>query len=209
MTATKANKIDEITEQLEQGVKNVFESAEYKAYLEFVSKFYDYSINNVFLIFMQMPAATHVAGFKAWQDKFKRHVKKGEKGIKILAPCPHKVKKEVEDENGNKAEKEIQYTTYRALDCSTIDIVERKIGRKRFDIMCDDEGLFKDPQKISAIDNLGRPMLVGNLMFFNNDGAGNLTELSDNDISYIMKRIIHMYTHQYPKGYKMLTQCEY
>lgn len=98
---------------------------------------------------------------------------------------------------------------YRTLDCSTIDIVERKIGRKRFDIMCDDEGLFRDPQKISAIDNLGRPMLVGNLMFFNNDGKGNLTELSDNDISYIMKRIIHMYTHQYPKGYKMLTQCEY
>lgn len=77
---------------------------------------------------------------------------------------------------------------YRTLDCSTIDIVERKIGRKRFDIMCDDEGLFRDPQKISAIDNLGRPMLVGNLMFFNNDGKGNLTELSDNDISYIMNR---------------------
>ena len=68
MTATKTNKIDEITEQLEQGVKNVFESAEYKAYLEFVSKFYDYSINNVFLIFMQMPTATHVAGFKAWPN---------------------------------------------------------------------------------------------------------------------------------------------
>ena len=120
MAATKTNKIDEITEQLEQGVKNVFESAEYKAYLELVSKFYDYSINNVFLIFMQMPTATHVAGFKAWQDKFKRHVKKGEKGIKILAPCPHKVKKEVEDENGNKTEKEIQYTTYRAV--SVFDI---------------------------------------------------------------------------------------
>ena len=98
---------------------------------------------------------------------------------------------------------------YRALDCTTIDIVERKIGRKRYDIMCDDEGLFRDPQKISAIDNLGRPMLVGNLMFFNNDGSGNLTDLSDNDIRYIMQRIIYMYTHQYPKGYKMLTQCEY
>ena len=112
--------IKEITEKLEQGVKDVFEGAEYKAYLDFMSKFYDYSVNNTILIFMQKPEASLVAGYKAWQTKFKRQVRKGEKGITILAPCPHKFKKEVEDEDGNKVEKEIQYTTFRAI--SVFDI---------------------------------------------------------------------------------------
>lgn len=107
-------KIKEITEQLEQGVKEVYESDKYKDYLNFVSKFYDYSVNNIILIMMQKPDASLVAGYKAWQTKFKRQVRRGEKGITILAPCPHKFKKEVEDENGNVTEKEVQYTTFRA-----------------------------------------------------------------------------------------------
>lgn len=98
---------------------------------------------------------------------------------------------------------------YDRLDCTCIDIVQRKIGRKWFDVMCDDEGLFRDPQKISAIDNYGRPMLVGSLMFFHNDGEGNLVGLSDEDIKYIKDRIVIMCTHKYIKGYPMLTQCKY
>ena len=109
-----AKDIKEITEQLEKGVKDVFESDNYKAYLDFMSKFYNYSVNNCILIWMQKPEASLVAGYKAWQTKFKRQVKKGEKGITILAPCPHKFKKEVQNENGDLEEKEIQYLSFRA-----------------------------------------------------------------------------------------------
>ena len=98
---------------------------------------------------------------------------------------------------------------YKALDCSCIDIVERKIGGKWFDIMCDDEGLFREGHKISAINDMGEPMLVGNLLFFHNDGAGNLTGLEEADVVHIMKYIQKMYTRNHPEGYKMLTQCEY
>lgn len=119
-TATKNNNIDEITEKLEQGVKDVFGSEKYKAYLAFVSKFYDYSANNCLLIWMQKPDASLVAGYKAWQEKFKRQVKKGEKGIKILAPMPKKFTKKVKDEDGNEVEKEIKYTAFRAI--SVFDI---------------------------------------------------------------------------------------
>lgn len=112
--------IKEITEKLEEGVKNVFEGAEYKAYLDFMSKFYNYSVNNTILIFSQMPTASLVAGFQTWKKKFNRYVKKGEKGIFILAPIPHKFKKVVEDEDGNESEKEINYTTFRAV--SVFDI---------------------------------------------------------------------------------------
>lgn len=98
---------------------------------------------------------------------------------------------------------------YRVLDCTTIDIVERRIGGKWFDVMCDDEGLFREPQKISAINDFGSPMLVGNLMFFHNDGEGNLVGLDDADIEHLKKYIQTMYTHKFPKGYPMLTQCEY
>ena len=109
-----AKDIKEITEQLEQGVKDVFDSARYKAYLDFMGKFYNYSVNNSILIWMQKPEASLVAGYQTWIKKFKRQVRKGEKGITILAPCPHKFKKEVEDENGNVTEKEIQYTSFKA-----------------------------------------------------------------------------------------------
>lgn len=115
-----ARDIKEITEQLEKGVKEVYESEKYKAYLDFMGKFYDYSVNNIILILMQKPDASLVAGYQSWKNKFNRQVKKGEKGITIIAPCPHKYKKEVEDENGNVTEKEINFTTYRA--CTVFDI---------------------------------------------------------------------------------------
>lgn len=105
------NDIKEITEQLEKGVKDVFESDKYKDYLKFMSKFYNYSVNNILLIMMQKPEASLVAGYKAWQTKFKRQVRKGEKGITILAPCPHKTTKE--DEDGN--QREIQWMSFRAV----------------------------------------------------------------------------------------------
>ena len=93
---TEKQKVQEITEKLEQGIKELFESEKYKTYLNTMSKFHNYSFNNTMLIAMQKPDATLVAGFKAWQKNFDRHVKKGEKGIRILAPAPYKIKEEHE-----------------------------------------------------------------------------------------------------------------
>ena len=91
-----AERMKEITDRLEAGIQALFESEQYKAYLTAMSKFHNYSFNNTLLIAMQKPDASLVAGFGKWRDDFERHVKKGEKGIKILAPSPYKVKKQME-----------------------------------------------------------------------------------------------------------------
>ena len=93
---SEKQKVKEITDKLEAGLKELFESEKYKSYLSTMSKFHNYSFNNTLLIAMQKPDASLVAGFGKWRDDFERHVKKGEKGIKILAPSPHKVKKQME-----------------------------------------------------------------------------------------------------------------
>ena len=92
----KSNKerLKEITDSIEQGIKEVFESDKYRNYLETMSRFHSYSVNNTMLIYMQKPDATLVAGFNKWRDKFGRNVKKGEHGIKIIAPTPFKKKVE-------------------------------------------------------------------------------------------------------------------
>ena len=88
-------RIKEITEHLEQGVQEVFESERYRDYLKAMSRFHNYSLNNTLLIVMQKPDASLIAGYGKWRDEFERHVKSGEKGIKILAPAPYKIKKDV------------------------------------------------------------------------------------------------------------------
>lgn len=95
--------IQEILEKLESGIHSLMESDKYKAYLKCMSKFHNYSFNNTILIAMQMPEATFVAGYKSWEKKFKRQVKKGEKGIRIIAPAPikKKVNKELVGLDGN------------------------------------------------------------------------------------------------------------
>ena len=91
-----AEKLKEITDRLEQGIKELFDSERYKEYLRVMSKFHNYSFNNTLLIAMQKPDASLVAGFTAWKNNFQRNVVKGEKGIKILAPSPFKIKREME-----------------------------------------------------------------------------------------------------------------
>lgn len=85
---TEKQKVQEITEKLEQGIKELFESEKYKTYLNTMSKFHNYSFNNTMLIAMQKPDATLVAGFKAWQKNFDRHVKKGER-VSVFLPRYH------------------------------------------------------------------------------------------------------------------------
>ena len=93
---TQYQKVKEITDQLEQGIQELFESEKYMAWLRTMSKFHDYSLNNTLLIAFQRPDATLVAGYTAWQKQFGRQVQKGEKAIKILAPAPYKEKVEME-----------------------------------------------------------------------------------------------------------------
>ena len=88
--------LKEISERLEQGVKEIFTSERYTEYLNTMSKFHNYSFNNTLLITMQKPEATLVAGYQAWKKKFNRHVKRGEKGIQIIAPAPIREKQEIE-----------------------------------------------------------------------------------------------------------------
>lgn len=86
------DRLKEITDSIETGIKELFESDKYRKYLATMSRFHRYSMNNTMLIFMQRPDATHVAGFNKWRDQFGRNVMKGEKGIKIIAPTPFKKK---------------------------------------------------------------------------------------------------------------------
>ena len=89
---TNRERLREITDGIEQGIKELFESEKYMRYLSVMSRFHRYSVNNTMLIYMQKPDATLVAGYNKWKDQFERHVKKGEHGITIIAPTPYKKK---------------------------------------------------------------------------------------------------------------------
>lgn len=94
--ASQLDKIKNITDKLEQGIKDLFESERFKNYLNVMSKFHNYSFYNSLLIAMQKPNATYVAGYTSWERNFGRHVLRGEKGIRIFAPSPYKINKDVE-----------------------------------------------------------------------------------------------------------------
>ena len=139
-----AEKLKEITDRLEQGISELFESERYKEYLRVMSKFHNYSFNNTLLIAMQKPDASLVAGFSAWKNQFHRNVIKGQKGIKIIAPSPFKIKQEVEkkDPRTNKPvigkdgkpvteEKEITIPAYKVV--SVFDVSQTE-GRELPDI---------------------------------------------------------------------------
>ncbi len=101
-------KLKALTQKLEEGVKAVFDSENYKTYLRTMSKFHNYSINNSILIASQCPVATYVCGYRTWEKEFNRHVNKGEKGIMIYAPRIYKKK----DEDGNEEKVTIYRATY-------------------------------------------------------------------------------------------------
>ena len=91
-----AEKLKEITDRLEQGITELFDSERYKEYLKVMSKFHNYSFRNTVLIAMQKPDASLLAGFSAWKNNFERNVMRGQKGIKIIAPSPYKIKQEMQ-----------------------------------------------------------------------------------------------------------------
>jgi len=119
---SRKERIKEITEQLEAGVKAVFESDAYKAYLNCMSKFHNYSLNNTLLIALQRPDASLCASYTSWQRDHGRQVRKGEKGIKIIAPCKYKVELNEKDEHGNpKTEERTGFKVVTTFDISQTD----------------------------------------------------------------------------------------
>ena len=133
MAVDRKQQMKEITERLEQGVKDIFTSEMYTTYLRTMAKFHNYSFNNTLLIAMQRPDATLVAGFNAWKNKFNRYVKKGEKGIQIIAPAPIKEVEEREkidkdtglavlNENGEPEMERVEYVVPRFRLTTVFDV---------------------------------------------------------------------------------------
>ena len=133
------DRIKEIIAGIEQGIKELFESDRYRKYLTTMGRFHKYSLNNVMLIHSQRPDATLVAGFNKWKNSFGRHVKKGERGIQILAPTPYKIKVEKEkldpdtklpmiDENGDPVteEKEVSIPMFKVVSVFDVSQTEGK-----------------------------------------------------------------------------------
>ena len=132
---TEKQRVQELTDKLKQGLQDLFNSDSYRNYLSTMSKFHNYSFNNTLLIAMQKPDATLVAGYKALQKNFERHVNKGEKAIRILAPAPYKIKEERDkidpvtqelllDKDGNPQKEEVEITipVFRAV--SVFDVAQ-------------------------------------------------------------------------------------
>ena len=153
-----ADKLKEITDRLEQGIMQLFDSDRYKEYLRVMSKFHNYSFNNTLLIAMQKPDASLVAGFQSWKNNFKRNVVKGEKGIKILAPSPFKIKQEMEkidpatqkpvigaDGKPVKEEKEITIPAFKVVSVFDVSQTEGKeLPDIAVDMLTGDVECFKD-----------------------------------------------------------------
>ena len=128
MTGAKvmSNNLDEIMKTLEEGVHAFMESDTYKTYLRAVSKFHNYSTNNIILISMQRPDATLVAGYNTWRKSFNRNVKRGEKGIKIIAPMPVSIEKEEDrvDQYGNTYKEKVTVTVPRFHAVTVFDVAQ-------------------------------------------------------------------------------------
>ena len=153
-----ADKLKEITDRLEQSIMELFDSDRYKEYLRVMSKFHNYSFNNTLLIAMQKPDASLVAGFQSWKNNFKRNVVKGEKGIKILAPSPFKIKQEMEkidpatqkpvigaDGKPVKEEKEITIPAFKVVSVFDVSQTEGKeLPDIAVDMLTGDVECFKD-----------------------------------------------------------------
>jgi antirestriction protein ArdC len=168
----KPDRIKDITDKLEQGIKDLFDGEKFKEYLKTMSKFHNYSFNNTLLIAMQKPDASLVAGFNSWKNQFGRHVNKGEKGIQILAPAPFKTKKEMEkidedtglpmlDRNGNPIVEEVEVTVPYFKVVSVFDVSQTN-GREIPSLGADElSGNVKNYEKIFEALKTVSPVPIG------------------------------------------------
>lgn len=118
----------QLTQQLSDGIQELFNSKDFAKYLKFCSNkaFTKYSFNNCLLILQQCPNATHVAGFNTWKNEFERTIRKGEKAINILAPSKYKKKEKRTDDNGNEEEIEVEHFCYRTIPVFDVSQTEGK-----------------------------------------------------------------------------------
>ncbi len=156
MAGKREEQLKEITERLEQGVKDLFTSEKYTEYLKTMSQFHNYSFNNTLLIAMQKPESTLVAGYGTWSKKFHRQVKRGEKGIKIIAPVPIREKEEVE-----KFDPETNEPVLRPDGQPETEEVEHIIPRFRVATVFDISQTYGDP-----LPELDAPELMGSVENF-------------------------------------------
>ena len=216
---TEKQKVQEITEKLEQGMKELFESEKYKTYLNTMSKFHNYSFNNTMLIAMQKPDATLVAGFKAWQKNFDRHVKKGEKGIRILAPAPYKIKEERDkidpvtqelllDKDGNPQKEEVEITipAFRAV--SVFDVAQTdgkpipELAAK--ELLSDVEGYQDMIRAVEAISTVPIELeeIAGDSKGYYDREAKRIAELQGQTQSETLEAIYTKFNIDHPADYK-------
>ena len=196
---SQKERIKELTEKLEEGVKAVFESDRYKEYLACMSKFHNYSLNNCLLISAQYPAATAVAGYRSWQQNFGRQVRKGEKAIKILAPCKYKVETEEKDENGEP--KMMELTGFRVV---SVFALEQTEGKELPSIGVDElSGDVKDYHRIfNALVSIS-PVPVrfeeieGGAKGYYHDGEKRIAIQSGMSQAQTIKTMIHEMSHQH------------
>lgn len=156
MAGKRKEQLKEITERLEQGVKDLFTSEKYTEYLKTMSQFHNYSFHNTLLIAMQKPESTLVAGYSSWSKKFHRQVKRGEKGIKIIAPAPIREKEEIE-----KFDPETNEPVLRPDGQPETEEVEHIIPRFRVATVFDVSQTYGDP-----LPELDTPELMGSVENF-------------------------------------------
>lgn len=134
----RTQRLKTVTDKLEAGIKDLYQSDRYAAYLRAMSKFHRYSFGNTLLILLQCPHASQVAGYQDWKKKFGRHVKAGETGITILAPCTFRTREEVEEVGADgrtvKTEQWVERRTYRTV---TVFDISQTEGRELPGITCE------------------------------------------------------------------------
>ena len=198
MTNAKQNKVDDIMEKLEQGITELFDSEQYRAYLNVMTKFHTYSFNNCMLILLQKPEATCVAGYKSWEKNFNRNVRRGEKAIKILAPIKHTRTMTVEDEDGNEVEKQSTFYTYKPVsvfDISQTEGEELPDIVKELDGKVDDyEGLRAKLEEISPVSVTYKPIANGANGYYKLDDKA-IVIRDDLSETHTIKTLIHEISH--------------
>ena len=220
MSETHSNKerLKNITDSIEKGIQDLFQSDRYAQYLRTMSRFHRYSLNNTMLIYLQKPDATLVAGFNKWHDQFGRNVMKGEKGIKIIAPTPFKKKVERErldpdthlpmlDADGKviTEEKEIQIPMFRPI---TVFDISQTQGRPLPQLAADLTGNVENYEvfmealaKASPVPIYIRPISGGADGFFSReDQSITIREgMSEKQtVSAVVHEIAHSKLHNYP-----------
>lgn len=169
----KNEELKVITEKLEAGITELFESGRFEEYLQMMGRFHRYSVNNCILILLQKPEATLVAGYRKWQDEFNRQVKRGERSIKILAPMTRKAKRvEKNPVTGEEEEKEVTFTVYRPVPVFDISQTE---GDDLPDIVTQLEGdegaeLIAKVEKVSPVPVRYEPIRGTANGYFHQDG---------------------------------------